>query len=138
MKYEEIEIGFEATLSLVADNNTVCSYAHLIGDLNPVHLDDEYAAKSFFRKRVAHGMLGAGLISAILGMQLPGPGSIYLSQNLEFKAPVYIGDTIKAIVKVLEKHDKHKKIILRTFAVTQNEKLVLDGTATVLCREIKR
>ncbi|MDR1921503.1 MAG: MaoC family dehydratase [Candidatus Adiutrix sp.] len=135
MTYEQLEIGAEDSLSLTADSETVKQYARLVGDLNPVHLDDVYAAKSFFKKRVAHGMLAAGLISAVLGTRLPGPGSIYLAQELEFKRPVYLGDTITARVKVLEKHDRHNKLKLHTWVENQAGKTVLDGSAVVLCRE---
>lgn len=134
MKYEELVIGAGAELELFVGPEVVEGYAKLIGDTNPVHLDDEYAAKSFFRKRVAHGMIGAGLISAALGTRLPGPGSIYLSQDIEFKRPVDIGDTITAKVEVLEKLDKQKKVTLRTWVENQDGQTVIDGRAVVIVR----
>lgn len=134
MTYQDIQTGDQASLELTVTTETVEQYAHLIGDTNPVHLDDEYAANSFFKKRVAHGMLGAGLISAVLGTRLPGPGAIYLSQELEFKRPIGLGDTIRAKVEVLEKHDKHRKLTLRTWVENQDGSLVMDGKALVLVR----
>jgi 3-hydroxybutyryl-CoA dehydratase len=134
LTYAEIKIGDAATLSLVVDAGTVNSYARLTGDLNPVHLDEDYAARSFFKRRVAHGLLAAGLISAVLGMHLPGPGSVYLRQELDFKSPVFLGDTITAQVQVLEKFDRQEKIKLRTSVQNQDGRLVLDGSALVLFR----
>lgn len=134
LSYDEIQLGQESSLSLEVNDETVRQYAHLVGDTNPVHLDEEYAAKSFFKKRVAHGMLAGGLVSAILGTKLPGPGSIYLSQELEFKRPVELGQTITAKVKVVEKFDRHKKIKLRTWVENQAGQIVLDGFALVLVR----
>ena len=121
-------------MSLALSAEIVEQYAHLVGDTNPVHLDAEYAAKSFFKKRVAHGLLAGGLISAILGTKLPGPGAIYLSQEFEFKRPVDINETITAKVQVTEKLDRHKKVKLRTWVENQAGQVVLDGSALVLVR----
>lgn len=134
LTYDQISIGDQAELSLTARAETVEAYANLIGDTNPVHLDEEFAAKSLFRRRIAHGMLAAGLASAVLGTRLPGPGAIYLSQELEFKRPVYVGETITAKVQVVEKYDKHKKVKLRTWVENEAEQTVLDGFALVLVR----
>lgn len=132
--YDNLHLGAEESLSLTVTDGTVREYAALVGDANPVHLDDAYAAKSFFKKRIAHGMLAGGLISAVLGTKMPGPGAIYLSQNFEFKHPVNIGETITAKVKVMEKHDRHKKIEFRTWVENPAGQVVLDGTAMVLVR----
>jgi len=134
LTYDQISVGEQAELSLTATTETVENYASLIGDTNPVHLDEEFASKSFFKRRIAHGMLAAGLVSAVLGTRLPGPGAIYLSQELEFKRPVYLGDTITAKVEVIEKYDKHKKVRLRTWVENQTEQIVLNGFAMVLVR----
>lgn len=134
LSYDQIDIGRESSLSLTLSADTVESYAHLVGDTNPVHLDAEYAAKSFFKKRVAHGMLAGGLISAVLGTRLPGPGAIYLSQEMEFKRPIDIDETITAKVQVTEKQDRHKKIKLRTWVENKAGQVVLDGSALVLVR----
>ncbi len=92
------------------------NFAGVTGDMNPIHVDAEYAKQSMFGERIAHGMLIAGLISAVLGTQLPGPNSIYLGQDLKFVAPVKIGDTIKVMVTVTEKRDDKRIIKLRTTA----------------------
>lgn len=134
LTYEQIGLGDSARLSLTVTAATVEAYAALVGDSNPVHLDEEFAAKSFFRRRVAHGMLAGGLISAVLGTRLPGPGAIYLSQDLEFKRPVYLDEVITAVAEVVEKQDKHKKIRLRTRVENQDGQTVLDGSALVLVR----
>jgi 3-hydroxybutyryl-CoA dehydratase len=134
LTYGEIKIGDTAALSLVAAAETVDDYARLTGDLNPVHLDEDYAASSFFKKRVAHGLLAAGLISAVLGTRLPGPGTIYLRQELDFKGPVFLGETITARALVLEKFDRLEKIKLRTWVENQDGRLVLDGSALILFR----
>jgi 3-hydroxybutyryl-CoA dehydratase len=99
--------------------------------MNPLHLDAEYAAHSMFGKRIAHGMLVAGLISAVLGTQLPGPNCIYLGQDLKFVAPVMIGDTIKVVVTVTDKRDEKRIIKLRTTAYNQRGDTVIDGNAVV-------
>ncbi|MDR1545698.1 MAG: MaoC family dehydratase [Deltaproteobacteria bacterium] len=110
------------------------AFALATGDLNPVHLDEAYAARSFFRRRVAHGLLPASLAAALLGTELPGPGTIYLSQSLEFQNPVFPGDAITARVEVCEKVDESRKLKMRTTAVKQDGRPVLDGWAWVLAR----
>ena len=135
LNYEQMEPGLKDSRHLQLTPELVEDYARLVGDDNPVHLDDEYAAKSFFRKRVAHGMIGAGLISAVLGTRLPGPGAIYLSQDLEFKRPMGLYDAITAWAEVVEKEDRHKKVKLRTWVENQDGQVVMDGSALVLVRK---
>jgi 3-hydroxybutyryl-CoA dehydratase len=107
-------------------------YAGLSGDLNPAHVNEAHAQKTFFKTRIAHGMLSAGFISAVLGMQLPGPGTIYLRQELNFMAPVRIGDTITARVEVIEKNAEKNRLRLRTNCTNQEGKIVIDGEALVM------
>jgi 3-hydroxybutyryl-CoA dehydratase len=97
-----------------------------------MHIDQEYAKDTFFKGRIAHGMLTGSFISTVLGMKLPGPNSIYLSQTFRFTAPVKIGDTIKAAVEVLEKRDDKRMIKLKTQVWNQREELVVDGEAIVM------
>jgi len=131
LAYEDIKIGDEASLTRAITEVHIVNYAGLTGDWNPVHADAEHAAQSIFGERIAHGMLVAGLISAVLGTQLPGPNSIYLGQDLSFLAPVKIGDTVKVVVIVTEKRD-HKRIIkLRTTATNQRGEMVIDGAAVM-------
>jgi len=137
LTYELIQVGDAEALSLTVSAETVNRYASLTGDLNPVHLDENYAARSFFKKRVAQGFLAASLISAVLGTRLPGPGTIYLRQELDFQSPVFLGETITARVQVLEKVDRQKKIKLRTWVENQNGRLVMDGSSLILFRPAK-
>jgi 3-hydroxybutyryl-CoA dehydratase len=131
LAYEDIKIGDEASLTRTITEVHIVNYAGLTGDMNPVHVDAEHAAQSMFGERIAHGMLVAGLISAVLGMQLPGPNSIYLGQDLSFVGPVKIGDTVKVTVTVTEKRDDKRIIKLRTTAMNQRGEMVLDGTAVI-------
>jgi len=103
-----------------------------VGDFNPIHVDEEYAAASRFGARIAHGMLTGGLISAVLGNQLPGPGSIYLSQQINFLAPVYIGDTITAVVEVTAWRADKRIITLQTNCYNQNDEQIASGEAVLL------
>lgn len=129
--YEDIKVDDEAALTRTITEAHIVNFAGLTGDWNPVHADAEYAAQSIFGERIAHGMLVAGLISAVLGTQLPGPDSIYLGQDLKFIAPVKIGDTVKVVVTVLEKRDDKRIIKLRTAVSNQRGEPVIDGTAVV-------
>jgi 3-hydroxybutyryl-CoA dehydratase len=100
--FEDLSIGQEASLSNTVTADVIVAFAAVSGDRNPVHVDADYAATTMFKERIAHGMLSAAYISAVFGMQLPGPGAIYISQTLNFKAPVKIGDTVVTTVKVTE------------------------------------
>jgi 3-hydroxybutyryl-CoA dehydratase len=100
--FEDLEVGQEASMSRIVSEADIVAYAALSGDYNPVHLDAEYAAKTIFKERIAHGILSAGYISAIFGMKLPGPGAIYISQSLNFRGPVKIDDRVESLVKLVE------------------------------------
>ena len=115
----DFHVGEQASLTKTVTESDVTTFAGLIGDHNPIHIDDEYARKSRFGQRVAHGIFTGGLISAVLGNKLPGPGSIYLSQQIEFLAPVFIGDTITAIVEVTSWRPEKRIITLKTDAYNQ-------------------
>jgi 3-hydroxybutyryl-CoA dehydratase len=100
--FEDLQVGQEASMSRTVSEADIVAYAALSGDYNPVHLNPEYAAGTIFKERIAHGILSAGYISALFGMQLPGPGAIYISQTLNFKAPVKIDDEVVTTVKLVE------------------------------------
>ena len=100
--FEDLELGMEASFQKTVTEADIVSFAGVSGDKNPVHLDADYAARTIFKQRIAHGMLTASYISAVFGMEMPGPGAIYVSQTLNFKAPVRIGDVVTAKVKLLE------------------------------------
>lgn len=127
-----IKIGDSASLTKTFSDEDVRSFAEISGDKNPVHLDDEFAAQTQFKKRLVHGMLTAGLISAVLGTELPGPGSIYLSQSINFRAPVFIGDTITATVTVTKMREGKPIVTLETVCKNQDEVVVLKGEAVLL------
>lgn len=131
LAYADIKIGDEASLSRTITDAHIVNFAGITGDFNPVHVDAEYAQQSMFGERICHGMLMAGLISAVLGMQLPGSNAIYLGQDLKFTAPVKIGDTVTVTAKVTEKRDDKRIIKLRTTVSNQKGELVVDGNAVV-------
>lgn len=108
------------------------SFAKLTGDVNPIHLDDDYAQQTRFKERIAHGLLVTSYISTILGTKLPGKDTIYLSQYARFKAPVKIGDTLTIIGKVIDKRDDKKIITLETNIINQHEQLVVEGHAVIM------
>lgn len=124
-------IGMTATRSRTITEADIVLYAGLTGDQNPLHMDAVYAASTPFGGRIAHGMLTAGLISAVLGNDLPGPGAIYLSQSLRFLAPVHIGDTITARAEVTAVREEKRIVTLRTECANQHGTLVLSGEAVV-------
>ncbi len=128
----EIQVGDHAWMRKRVSDEDVRTFARISGDANPVHLDDTFAAATIFKQRIAHGMLTGALISAVLGMLLPGPGVIYLSQTLNFKAPVYIGDEITAKLEVTAYRPDRRIVTLKTEVFNQDDKLVLDGEAVML------
>ncbi|MCX7635681.1 MAG: MaoC family dehydratase [Syntrophales bacterium] len=129
---DEITVGDAASFAKTLTETDVYLYAGITGDLNPAHVNEAYAAETFFKGRIAHGMLTAGLISAVLGTLLPGPGTIYLRQELNFLAPVRMGDTITARVEVVEKIVEKNRLRLKTTCTNQAGKVVLDGEAVVM------
>ncbi len=130
-RFEDLELGMSAFVSRTISEADILMFAGVSGDTNPVHLDQEFAASTMFGGRIAHGMLSAGLISAVFGTRLPGPGCIYLSQNLKFKAPVKIGDTVVARVTVKELKTEKRRATFTTVC-TVGSTMVLDGEAELL------
>jgi len=129
LAYDEIKIDDNASLAKTITEADIVHYAGITGDFNPVHIDAVHARQSIFGERVAHGMLVAGLISAVLGTFLPGPNAIYLGQDLKFTAPVKIGDTVTATVTVTGKRDDKRLIFLKTTVTNQRGEVVVDGAA---------
>ncbi len=127
----QLEVGQQAQFSKTIAECDIYQYAGISGDFNPAHINQAHAEQTAFKARIAHGMLSAGFISTVLGTQLPGPGTIYLKQSLNFRAPVYIGDTITATVEVAELMPEKKRVRLKTVCTNQNGKVVLDGEALV-------
>ena len=131
-RIDEIQVGQVAELAKTVTEADVTLFAEVTGDFNPVHVDAEAAAQSRFGERIAHGMLSAGFISAVLGMRLPGTGSIYLSQSLRFTKPVRIGDTVTTRVEVVEVLATKRRVRLATVCRNQQGVTVVDGEAVVM------
>lgn len=129
--FEDLAVGQEASLTNTVNEKDIVAFAGISGDRNPVHLDADYAATTMFKERIAHGMLSAAYISAVFGMELPGPGAIYLSQSLAFKAPVRIGDTVVATVKLVELMPEKKRARFETVCTVEG-KPVLTGEAVLM------
>jgi len=129
--FEDLSVGQEASLSNQVTADVISAFADVSGDRNPVHVDPEYAATTIFQERIAHGMLSAAYISAVFGMQLPGPGAIYISQTLAFKAPIKIGDTVVATVKVAELIPEKKRARFEC-TCSVNGKPVVTGEAVLM------
>jgi 3-hydroxybutyryl-CoA dehydratase len=132
MTTRRLEPGAKASRTQTITDEMIRAFADLTGDHNPVHLDDAYAATTRFGRRIAHGMIAAGLISATLANDLPGPGTVYLSQTLQFKAPVFPGDTVTATVEVRAVRPDKPLVTLATTCAKQDGTVVLEGEAVVL------
>ncbi|MBW2353876.1 MAG: MaoC family dehydratase [Deltaproteobacteria bacterium] len=128
---DQLRMGDTAEFAKTVTESDVYLYAGITGDFNPAHLNEEYAKKTFFKTRIAHGMLTAGFVSGLLGMSLPGPGTVYVRQVLDFLAPVRIGDTVTARVEVVEIMKDENRVRMRTSCTNQDGTLVLDGEALV-------
>ena len=131
-RIDDLHVGQAAELAKTVTESDIVLFAGVTGDFNPVHVDAVAASRSVFGERIAHGMLSAGFISAVLGMRLPGTGSIYLSQSLRFTKPVRIGDTITARVEVLEVLATKRRVRLATSCRNQRGETVVEGEAVVM------
>ncbi len=130
---DELEVGMSRYLEKVIDDETIHAFAILSSDHNPIHMDEEYAAGTPFKGRIAHGMIGAGLISAVIGEQLPGHGTVYLKQDLTFTAPVRPGDTVRAVVTIHD-IDIHTRRVGLDCVCTVGDTVVIEGQALVLAQ----
>jgi 3-hydroxybutyryl-CoA dehydratase len=129
--YEALEVGQKAEYSKTVEERHIQLFAEMSGDRNPVHLDQEFAAKTMFKDRIAHGMFSGALISAAVACELPGPGTIYLGQKMSFQKPVKIGDTLTVRLEILEKLPKFK-VRIATNVFNQNGEMVVEGEAEIL------
>ncbi len=129
--YDELTVGQQATFSKLVTENDIMMFASMSGDRNPVHLDADYAAGTMFKERIAHGMFSGALISAAVACELPGPGTIYLGQQMEFKLPVKLGDELTVQLEILEKLPKFRVRIM-TRVVNQRDEIVVDGEALII------
>ena len=128
--FEDLAVGQKASFGKTITEADIVLFAAVTGDTNPMHLNEEYARGSIFKERIAHGMLAAGLITKVMGTQLPGPGTIYMSQSLRFRAPVRIGDTVTAVVEITAMNEAKHRVTLRTVCLVKGEP-VLEGEALV-------
>ncbi len=131
MKFEDLQIGQKASIQKTFTAADVTAFAGISLDVNPIHMSDGFASGTMFGKRIVHGILTSGLISAVLANKLPGPGTIYLGQELRFTAPVFLGDDITAEVEIAELRADKKIVKLNTTCYNQNGKAVITGMATV-------
>lgn len=129
--FDELNIGDSAEFSKTVTESDINLFAGITGDFNPVHVNNDYAEKSIFKGRIAHGILTAGFISTVLGTELPGPNSIYLGQELKFVAPVKVGDTVTARATIIEKREDKRILKLETVVVNQHGEKVVDGNAVI-------
>lgn len=130
--YDELKIGDSASFSKTVSETDIYLFAGVTGDLNPAHVNAVAAADNMFKQRIAHGMLTASFISTVLAMKLPGPGVIYVGQDLQFRGPVFIGDTVTATVECSEKIEQRKWVKFKTTVTNQDGKVVVAGEATVI------
>lgn len=130
--FDEIKIGDSVQCEKTLTERDILLFAEVSGDVNPVHLDADYAAGTLFKQRIAHGMWSGAQISAVLGVQMPGPGTIYLGQSLSFRAPVYLGDTITFELTVSDKREDKKIVVLQCKGSNQHGKTVVTGEAQVI------
>ena len=131
MTFNELKIGQKASLQKTFSEADVAMFAGVSMDVNPVHMSDGYAKNTIIGKRIIHGMLTSGLISAVIGNEMPGPGAIYLGQELKFMAPVYLGDDITATLEIIELREDKKILKMSTTCVNQDGNVVISGVATV-------
>lgn len=129
--FEDLAPGMTASLGKTITEADILLFAGVSCDTNPVHLNEEFAGRTMFKGRIAHGMLSAALISAVFGTKMPGPGCIYVGQEMRFKAPVRAGDTVTAHVEVTETVPEKKFVKFRTWC-TVGDRTVLDGSATIM------
>lgn len=135
-KYEDYKVGNKAENAKTITEAAVTLFAEISGDFNPLHMNEEFARESQFGKRVVHGCFSSALISAVIGMKLPGPGALYVSQTSNFRKPVFLGDTLTATAEVLEKFTKKEGMLkflrISTVVTNQNGVVVTDGEALVI------
>jgi len=134
--FDDIEVGQTASMTKTVTQADVTLFAGITGDFNPLHVNAEYAKKSMFGKRLVHGAFSSGMISAVLGMKLPGPGALYLGQNVKFLKPCFIDDTLTATAtvkeKVVKKGGAMKLLIITTTVTNQDDVVITDGEATIM------
>lgn len=133
--FADLKVGETATFTKEITNEDILTFASLTEDVNPVHIDETYAATTMFKERIAHGALTASFISTLIGTILPGKNVIYLSQTSKFTAPVRIGDTLRVVGEIIDKKPKKNILTITTNVFNQRDELVLEGSAVVMKKE---
>ena len=126
----DLHVGMIASCTRIISDKDIESFAEISGDKNPVHLSETYAEKTIFKKRIAHGLMSASFFSALFGTKLPGEGCVYVSQNLVFKRPVYIGDEVTAYIELIDINVKKRRVFFNTYCKVDN-RIVIDGNAEI-------
>ena len=134
LSYNDISIGRQESFIIKITESMVEKFSNLSGDLNPLHMDNEFAESSLFKKRIAHGMLLSSFFSRLIGMKLPGKNALYFSQTLNFRSPCYIDDEIKVVGKVIEKSDSTQIITVSTSIFNKSKICLIDGIAKIIVR----
>ena len=134
-KFKEIQIGDSASIERIINLEDIEIFSNLTGDKNPLHVDQSFAEKAKFGARVAHGMLTSSFISTLIGMTLPGQGSIITNISLDFRKPVFIGDSLCTTIEVIKKIDLSQQVVIKLAVCNQHSKAVITGTAKVICQE---
>ena len=134
-KFKEIQVGDSASIERIISLEDIEFFSNLTGDKNPLHVDQSFAEKAKFGARVAHGMLTSSFISTLIGMTLPGEGSIITNISLDFRKPVFIGDSLCTTIEVIKKIDLSKQVVIKLAVCNQHSKAVITGTAKVICQE---
>ena len=134
-KFDEIILGVKTKFTVQINESTINEFARISGDYNPLHVDEQYAAKTQFGKRVCHGMLLASFFSRLIGMYMPGKNALYFSQTLNFQTPCFVGDKVTIEGEVIDKSQSTRIITIKTTAHNQVDKCLVDGLAKVIVRE---
>ena len=136
--FKDLHVGQKASLTKTITEEDLAHFIAITGDTNPLHVDDSFAEKTFFRQRIVHGMLSASLFSTLVGMHIPGVGAIYKKQTLEFLSPVFIGDTLRAWFEIMEIDKDAEEILIKSWIENQDGRIVIQGkTLTSLLRRLK-
>ena len=129
-KFQELNVGDKGELTKIITSEDVKKFIEICGDVNPIHVDDDFTSKTPLKTKIVHGILTTSLISAVVGTKIPGPGSVWLDQNLKFLKPVRIGDKITAISEIIVKIEDRQQVIVRTTCKNQNGEVVIEGVGT--------
>jgi len=130
VRFYELNVGDKGELTKVITSEDVKKFIEICGDVNPIHVDEEFVSKTPLKTKIVHGILTTSLISTVVGTKVPGPGSVWLDQNLKFLKPVRIGDRITAISEIIVKIEDRQQVIVRTTCKNQNDEVVIEGVGT--------